>query len=107
MADERGTSAAVFLAFLSGTAMGAVAALLLAPQAGSESRDRLRGYARRAEHDLRDLAGRAGEVFEEVVDQGKEFVETKQSVLREAFDAGREAMRRERGRMPDEGPDRG
>jgi gas vesicle protein len=107
MADERGTSAAVFLAFLSGAAMGAVVGLLSAPQSGSDSRDRLRSYARRAETDLRDLAGRAGEAFEEVVDQGKEFVETKRSVLREAFDAGREAMRRERGRIHDEGPDRG
>lgn len=107
MADERGTSAAVFLAFLSGAAMGAVVGLLLAPQSGSDSRDRIRSYARRAETDLRDLAGRAGEAFEEVVDQGKEFVETKRGVLREAFDAGREAMRRERGRTQDEGLDRG
>jgi gas vesicle protein len=103
MADDRGTSAAVLLAFLSGAAMGAVAALLLAPQSGDESRDQLRRYARRAENDLRDLAGRAGEAFEDVVDQGKDFVEGKRSVLREAFDAGREAMRRERGRVQDEG----
>ncbi|MGE0471058.1 MAG: hypothetical protein Nkreftii_001354 [Candidatus Nitrospira kreftii] len=107
MADDRGTSAAVLLAFLSGAAMGAVAALLLAPQSGDESRDQLRRYARRAENDLRDLAGRAGEAFEDVVDQGKDFVDTKRSVLREAFDAGREAMRRERGRVQDEGVERG
>lgn len=107
MADDRETSAAVLLAFLSGAAMGAVAALLLAPQSGDESRDQLRRYARRAESDLRDLAGRAGEAFEDVVDQGKDFVETKRSVLREAFDAGREAMRRERGRVHDEGGERG
>lgn len=107
MADNRGTSAAVLLAFLSGAAMGAVAALLLAPQSGDESRDQLRRYARRAENDLRDLAGRAGEAFEDVVDQGKDFVDTKRSVLREAFDAGREAMRRERGRVQDEGVERG
>jgi gas vesicle protein len=107
MADDRGTSAAVFLAFLSGAAMGAVSALLLAPQSGDESRDQIRKYARRAENDLRDLAGRAGEAFEEVVDQGKEFVENKRSVLREVFDAGREAMRRERGRIHDEETDRG
>jgi gas vesicle protein len=107
MADDRGTSAAVLLAFLSGAAMGAVAALLLAPQSGDESRDQLRRYARRAENDLRDLAGRAGEAFEDVVDLGTDFVETKRSVLREAFDAGREAMRRERGRVQDEGVERG
>jgi gas vesicle protein len=92
MADDRGSSAAVLLA------------LLLAPQSGHGFRERLRGYARRAEDGLRDLAGRAGEAFEEVVDDGKEFVETKKSVLREAFDAGREAMRRERDRMRGEEP---
>ena len=98
MADDRGSAAAVFLAFLSGAALGAVAAVLWAPESGSESRERVRRYARRAEGDLRDLAGRAGEVFEEVVDQGKEFVESKKSALQEAFEAGREAMRKERDR---------
>jgi gas vesicle protein len=100
MADERGSSAAgVLLAFLSGAALGAVAALLLAPQSGRESRERLRGYAREAEDSLRDLAGQAGETFEEVVEQGREFVDAKKSVLREAFEAGRDAMKRERDRM--------
>ena len=106
MADDRGSSSAgVLLAFLSGAALGAVAALLLTPQTGSESREQLRGYARRAEGNLRDLAGRAGEAFEEVVGEGKEFVDSKKSVLREAFDVGREAMRRERERLS--GEDRG
>ena len=99
MADDRGSSIGVLSAFLCGAALGAVAALLLAPQSGAESRERVRRSARRAEGHLRDLAGRAGEAFEEVVDQGKEFVETKKSVLREAFEAGREAMRHERDRL--------
>src|SRR6476620_7614534 len=106
MADDRGSSAAaVVLVFLSGGALGAVAALFLAPQTGRESREQLRGYARRAEGDLRDLAGRASEVLEEVVGEGKEFVDSKKAVLREAFDAGREAMQRERDRL--RGEDRG
>ena len=106
MADDRGSSsAAVVLALLSGAALGAVAALLLAPQAGHESREQLRGYARRAEDNLRDLAGRAGEAVEEVVEEGKEFVDSKKAVLREAFEAGREAMRHERDRL--RGEDRG
>ena len=105
MADDRGSSSgAVLLAFLSGAALGAVAAMLLAPESANESRERLRRYARRAEGQLHDIAGRAGEVFEEVVGQGKDFVETKKSALREAFDAGREAMRRERDRQRGEGP---
>jgi len=99
MADERESSVNVLVAFLSGAALGAVAALLLAPQSGRESREQLRGYARRAEDGLRDLAGRAGESLEEAVEQGKEFVDAKKSVLREAFEAGREAMKRERDRI--------
>jgi gas vesicle protein len=106
MADDRGSSAAaVVLVFLSGAALGAVAALLLTPQTGRESREQLRGYARRAEGNLRDLAGCAGQAFEGVVEEGKEFVDSKKSVLREAFDVGREAMRRERDRLREE--DRG
>jgi len=106
MADDRGSSAAgVLLAFLSGAALGAVAALLLTPQTGRESREQLRGYARRAEGNLRDLAGCAGQTFEEVVEEGKEFVDSKKAVLREAYDAGREAMQRERDRL--RGEDRG
>jgi gas vesicle protein len=106
MADNQGSSAAgVLLAFLSGAALGAVAALLLTPQTGRESREQLRGYARRAEGNLRDLAGCAGQTFEEVVEEGKEFVDSKKTVLREAFDAGREAMQRERDRL--RGEDRG
>ena len=106
MADDRGSSAAaIVLVFLSGAALGAVAALLLAPQTGRESREQLRGYARRAEGNLRDLAGCAGQTFEEVVEEGKEFVDSKKAVLREAFDAGREAMQRERDRL--RGEDRG
>lgn len=106
MADDRGSSAAtVMLAFLGGAAVGAVAALLLAPQSGRESREQLRGYARRAEDNLRDLASRAGDAVDEVVEEGKEFVDSKKAVLREAFDVGRETMRRERDRL--RGEDRG
>lgn len=94
-----GSASAVLLAFLSGAALGAVAALLLAPQSGRESREQLRGYARRAEDDLRDLAGRAGEVLGDALEEGKAFVENKKSVIREALDAGRQAMKREADRL--------
>lgn len=102
MADERGSGAGALLAFFSGAALGAIAALLLAPQSGRESREQLRRYAREAEKDLRDVAGEAGEQFEKAVDQGKEYVQAKTSVLREALEAGREAMKRERERTRSE-----
>jgi len=103
MADNHGSAAGVVLAFLSGAALGAVAGLLLAPRSGRDSRELLRDYARQAEDSLRDLAGQAGETIEGAIDQGKEFVEAKKSVLREAFEAGREAVKRERDRARGEG----
>lgn len=97
MGEHEGPSAgAVLLGFLSGAALGAVMAILLTPRTGQESRDMLRGYARRAEDGLRDLVGEAGEKIEGVVEEGRDFLESKKTVLRDAFDAGREAMRRER-----------
>lgn len=103
MADDRGFSAgAVGLAFLTGALVGATVALLLAPQSGRESREQLRGYARRAEEGTRELAEKAGEVVDRAVEKSREFLEEKKSVLTEAFEAGREAMRRERERLTGE-----
>lgn len=97
MADNRDSSSAmVLLGFLSGAALGAMAALLLAPRTGQESRELLRGYAKRAEDELRELVGEAGERLEGVVEEGRDFIESKKTVLRDAFEAGREAMSRER-----------
>ncbi len=97
MAEHEGSSsAAVLLGFLSGAALGAVMAILVTPRTGQESREMLRGYARRAEDGLRDLVGEAGQKFEGAVEEGREFIESKKTVLRDAFDAGREAMKRER-----------
>jgi gas vesicle protein len=98
MEHERGFGATAVLAFLGGAALGAIAALLLAPQSGRKTREQLKGYARKAEHTLREAATEAGERFEEAVNEGKEYVEARKSVLREAFDAGREAMQKERER---------
>jgi gas vesicle protein len=118
---DRGLSAgSVLLAFVAGAAVGAAAALLLAPQSGSESREQIRRYARRTQDSLRDLAGKAGETVDtalqrsretvdaaiqrgrEAVDtavqRGREVVEEQKTVLGEALEAGREAMRRERER---------
>jgi gas vesicle protein len=75
-----------------------MAALLLAPQSGQDSREQLRGYARRGEDAVREFAGRAAETWNQAVEKGREFVEEQKSVLGDALQAGREAMRRERER---------
>ena len=64
-----------------------------------ESRDQLRGYARRAEEQVHELAEKATEVVEQAVDKGREFLKDKQAVLTEAVETGRAAMQRERERL--------
>ena len=100
MADDRGCSlGAVGLAFVTGGLAGAAVALLLAPQSGRESREQLRGYARRAEGDVHELANKATQVLDQAVDKGREFVQEKKAVVAEAVEAGRVAMQRERDRL--------
>ncbi|MGH7230725.1 MAG: YtxH domain-containing protein [Nitrospiraceae bacterium] len=92
------SGSAVVLAFLGGAAVGIIAALLLAPQAGEKSREQLRKYARKTGDNLRDLAEKAEETWESAVEKGRQFVHEQKSTLTEAMEAGREAMRRERDR---------
>ena len=95
--DNSGASAgSVALAFLSGALLGGVAAFLLAPQPGRESRERLAGYARRTTEDLTEIRDKATDAWEDVVSKGREFIDEASSAVKEAIDAGRDAMRRER-----------
>ncbi len=101
--EDRGLSSGmVVLAFLGGALLGAAAAILLAPQAGRESREQLRGYARRTGENLETLADEAAEAWGTAVEKGREFIQEKTSLLAEAFEAGREAMRREREKLAGE-----
>ena len=99
MADDRGCSlGAVGLAFVGGGLVGAAVALLLATQSGRESREQVRGYGRRAEEHVHELADTATQVLDQAVDKGREFIKDKQAVLTEAVEAGRTAMQLERDR---------
>jgi gas vesicle protein len=100
MADNGGCSfGTAGLAFVTGGLLGAAAALLLAPQSGRESQRQLRGYARRAEAGVHELADKASESMDQVLDKGREFIKDKQAVLTEAVEAGRTAMHREHERL--------
>ncbi len=93
---------AVGLAFVTGGLAGAAVALLLAPQSGRKSREQVRGYARRTEEQVHELADKATDVMDQAVDKGHEFVQEKKIVLTEAVEAGRVAMSRERERLSGE-----
>jgi gas vesicle protein len=97
MTDDKGSLLGVVgWAFVIGGLVGAGAALLLAPQSGSASREQLRGYGRRVEENIHGLTGKVGEVFDQTLDKGRDFVKDKQAVVSEAIEAGRAAMQRER-----------
>jgi len=96
-AEDNGYSAgAVAFAFLAGAIIGAGAALLLAPQTGAETRTMLKGYAKKAEEEAIEQAQEAKQTFEKAIEQGKQFINEKKTVLTAAFEAGKEAMRKER-----------
>ena len=103
MGNERGCSlGAVGLAFVGGGLVGAAMALLLAPQSGRESRDQLRGYARRAGDHIHEFTDTAAQALDQAVDKGREFLQEKKTVLTDAVEAGRTAMSRERERLSGE-----
>jgi len=99
MTEERDTSSAtVVLALLSGAAIGALAALLLAPQSGEQTQRKMRGLAKKAGKGLRDVSSQAEGAWEDVIEQGRELLQEGQPILARAIEAGRKAMNRERKR---------
>lgn len=103
MDNDRGFSAGtVFTAFLLGGAVGAGLALLMAPQSGKETRERLMGLA----EDVKEKASQYTEQIKgkitSTVEEGKGFVEEKKSIIATAIEAGKDAMEKEKERLSKE-----
>ena len=99
-ADNSGCSLGIAgLAFVTGGLLGVAAALLLAPQSGRESQNQLRGYARRAEAGVHELADKANEGVDQALEKGRDLINDTRAVLTEAVEAGRTAMHREHERL--------
>ena len=88
MAREEGAGAGgVLLAFMLGAVSGAVLALLYAPMAGNETREKLGQKAREA-----------GEKATEAAERGREMVRQGRETLANAVEKGREAYQQARAR---------
>src|SRR5512145_1525228 len=93
MSEERGYGAGgLFVAFLAGGLIGAGLALLFAPVSGTEARKRIADLAGDVK---RKAEGMAGEMKGRV----ESFVDEEKSVIKAAYEAGREAMEKERSRF--------
>lgn len=105
------------LSFLAGAVTGAAVALLVAPQSGRETREKLAGYSeelreryRTLPDEVREHAGSAVDRGKAMIDQGREMIErgnklahqgkdyldSKKRGLSAAIEAGRKAMAEEK-----------
>jgi gas vesicle protein len=103
MRDECGCgSGSILLSFLLGGLVGAGFALLMAPQSGRETRQKIKDLT----DDVKEKAmGYAGEVKEKVatgVDKGRDLYEEKKSIITTAIEAGKEAYTKEKERLSQE-----
>ena len=103
MANDRNDAAGYLGWFFLGGVIGAVAALLVAPKTGKETREILSEHgnevAKRAQAMATDAQGRAGEWF----DKSRELFEEQTQRLMTAFEAGKDAMRDEIRKTPPRG----
>lgn len=95
MSDQKGDAAGYLGWFFLGAAVGAVAAVLLTPKTGEQTRELLaeRGgeVAQKAGEFAAEAQGRAGEWL----DKSRELFEEQTQRLMSAFEAGKDAMREE------------
>jgi gas vesicle protein len=98
MAEDRSDAAAYLGWFFLGAALGAAAALVMAPKTGRETRDLLaeksNEFAKKAQQIANEAQGRAGDWF----DKSRELFEEQTQRLMGAFEAGKEAMREDMGK---------
>lgn len=99
MSDEKGISAGtVLVSFVAGAAIGAGLALLYAPKPGAEMRETISDFAEDAVDKIKEYTKEAQEKIKTAIDDSKETIVEKKSILASAIEAGREAMQREKER---------
>lgn len=97
MAEEQGVSAGtVLVSFVAGAAIGAGLALLYAPKSGREMRENIADLTEDAVDKIKEYAKEAQEKIKCAIEEGKETIVDKKSILASAIEAGREAMQKER-----------
>jgi gas vesicle protein len=97
--DEKGLSATTaIISFFAGAAIGAGLALLYAPKSGREMRESIADLADDAVDKIKEYAKEAQDRIKTTLEEGKENLMEKKSILSSAIEAGREAMQKEKER---------
>jgi len=87
------------LAFFIGGLVGAGVALLLAPQSGKETRQKIKELADDAKEKATQYAEEVKSKVTSAVGKGKELVEEKKSLITTAVEAGKEAYVKEKEKL--------
>lgn len=100
MSDEKGICAGtVLVSFVAGAAVGAGLALLYAPKSGKEMRETIADLTEDAVDKIKEYAKDAQDKIKTVIEEGRETVVEKKSILASAIEAGKEAMQKEKERF--------
>ena len=82
--------------FALGTFVGAMSALMLATQSGTETREDIRKGFDDVKIKLGELSEQVKTKSKELAEKGRELLEEKRSVVKSALEAGREASKKAR-----------
>ncbi len=97
MREDNGFGAgSILLSFLLGGMVGAGFALLLAPQSGRETRQKIRDLSEDAKEKAMGYVEDIREKVASNIDKGKGFYEEKKSMIGSAIEAGKEAYEKEK-----------
>lgn len=102
MREEGHSSGSMLLSFLLGGIVGAGLALLLAPRAGSETRQKIKDFADDITDKTTGYVDQAKEKMTTVVEKGKGSYEEKKSLVRSAIEAGKDAYEEEKEKLSKE-----
>ncbi|HMK48759.1 MAG TPA: YtxH domain-containing protein [Thermodesulfovibrionales bacterium] len=103
MRDECGYgTGSIFLSFILGGVVGAGVALLLAPQSGRETRQKIRQFTEDVKDKAVDYVDDMKGKVTSGIDKSKEYYEEKKTILTSAIEAGKEAYEKEKERFSKE-----
>lgn len=98
--NDNGVDAStVMVSFLAGAALGAGLALLYAPKSGHEMREQIGDLTDDAVDKIKEYAREAQEKIKATLEDGKETLKEKKSILSSAIEAGREAIHKEKEKL--------
>ena len=101
MTQNDGMLKGLVIGLLAGGAVGAIVALLYAPKTGRELREKIGELTDDAVGKIKNYANEAQEKIKSTIEDGKEVIREKKSILSTAIEAGKEAMEKEKEKFRD------